>query len=407
MGSLAALAFAGCPTPEDDYESVPAPDDDDVEETLFTGTVIDWYTDEPVAGFEVGIGETYDTTDYEGRYVIGSADGAPQQVDFYGSPTRVTSYADCETVHDHGVFGSSVARGWGSEEVLVRVDGYTDSGTLSGTWIRETEGESWHVGGPEQVTPWEGDDGGWYLTLSTDPTLRWWLSLSELDGGVVAWGVASGQAIEAGDDAEIAIQLSSEGLVSGSWDGLTDSVVSSVRAKQVVQRVENWLELYVPVLSGVPTGQTSELIVVDRDQLEFEIAIQRTDVPDCDWHEQRFDVSLDSLTEPLRVPELFDIPRITSASPGGSWLFRPEVQWAGFPNDPGGSAWASISASPPNGGSNTWWTIQPGATCGPETATWPAGLDSIAAESTGSASATYFGADREASCYTWIDWLSL
>ncbi len=406
---VAVLAFsgAGCPSEPDEYEPVPAPDDDDDVSFRFTGQVVDWSTDEAISGMDVSVGQAVDTTDLQGRYSIEIPDSAPQQVDFYESPTSVTTYADCEREHDHEVYSSNSRRGGDEVDIRVRLDGFTDAGTISGSWARRIGSSTW-LESVTAVAPQQDDDGSWFITLRTEPAQAWWLALSELDVGVIVWGMGSGGVIGEVEDEVLELTLSTDDLVPGTWDGAVDPVVTSVTARQVVGSVTEWTPLYVPILDSVATGQPADLWVVDTGSpLDLQIGVQRSDQSGCDWHSQTFDVSLPSPDEPVHVPDLFDIPRIFSATPGEVWTYRPELAWTGLPDDPQGSTSGYFYVFPPNGSAYTSWTLYPDPICSPETATWPVQLDTVQAESTGWVFASYYGGDRRASCSSMIEWMPL
>ena len=409
LTGLGLLACLGCEEPTDDPDRVQPPEDDDAEvDYAFTGVVDDMRSGEPIQGFEVGIGGLRDTTNAKGQYVVRSPADAPQQVDFYENEFSVTSYLDCEREHDHSVWSSSsVARGAGSVEVAVALSGFVDSGTVSGSWVRELVGGGFYFSRFKNRTPTEGDDGVWTIQLETDPAVRWWLSVAELDGSVVSWGMASGGAIDAGSEPVLDLTLTADDLVAGVLDGDLDPRVTQVELWQAVAPIENWWTLELPVLATVATGQDVALQWVDSDEpLEVEVGVQRSD-QECDWHEQTFEVELAGPSERLVVPELFAIPRLDSTT-GDVWAFRPEVTWSNFQDDPDGVLWQSayLWVYPPAGDSFRW-SLRPDPTCGPEVGVWPDGFSDVPAWSMGSAYASVSGPFGSASCSKWFEWDAL
>lgn|GEM_PF-5846903 len=336
-------------------------------------------------------------------------------MDFYESETSVTTYADCETRHEHRMWDSGArdeARGEarqesrdGSIDVTVRLTGFTDTGSLSGSWYRElADGDYWF----EEFRgrgPTDNGDGTWLLSLETDPATRWWLAVSELDGGLVTWGMASGGAItDTGEDVFLDLELTDSGLVTSSWDGATDPRVTSVRVTQEVMSVADFSQLPLPILESVPTGSVDELVMVAAAGQGVRVAIQRDDLMNCDYHSQRWDLQHE-VARTLEVPELYDVFALSNGSGEGDWRFRPEVRWDNVPDDPDGDYYGYFYAAAPD----DWmsWTLETSFECEMEMAAWPALWDEIPAESFGWLSAYYHGAETFSACSSSIEFPSL
>jgi hypothetical protein len=416
LASLAALVAAAllvaCPSSgglaDDDDITPPSADDDDAFD--FSGQVTYRSDGSPVTDLEVSIGDLLTTTDDEGRYLLSLEEGPPQQVDFYESATTAASYADCDFVHDHQMSEAAGRSERGSPvEVTVLLHGLSDPSGFRGKWlVEEALGDTtwFHHSdlGPSQLEV--DDDGTARVVFESDPGERWWLSVSELDGTLVAWAVETGGEF-AGAAVELEATLTSEGLTDVTWSGEASEVVTEVSVQQVVELVNGHIEVQLPLMELTPDGTDRAMPAVeDVASLSFLVEIQRADFADCSWHFQEWDVDLPALDTPLAVPELFEVPRLDPALGGDNWGFAPEVVWSGFPDDPSGWAGGYIFAFPP-GGNYLTWALVPDTTCGPETANWPVGLASIPAESAGFVDAYYFGSDRAAGCTHWVEWPAL
>ncbi len=401
---LFATFLVACPSAEpgdDDDLTAPTGDDDDTPTWEFSGQVLDWSSDEGIAGIEVSVGDVVDVTDNTGAYRIDSVLAPPQPVDFYEDAGYAVTYADCEEAHTHRVWDAGArdtdeARG-GDVEVTIVLEGYTDVGLVSGRLWAQTD-DSWTRWSFGPVAPDQDGEGTWSITVDADPAGEWAVSVAELSGGVITWGTATGEGLVA-PATSISVSLTSDGLVDSAWDGAPDERIEEITIWQDVLLLNDggtWLQL--PVIDGVPPGQERPLsLVAAQAPAQLEIELSRNDLTDCDFNRQTFEITHEA-NATLQVPDLSAVLQGVNVDEG-EWSFRPHVGWQNVPDDPDGTFYVSLYAWGQQGES-LGWTILPAPGCELDRARWPSQLPPAPPYAFAWMSAWYFGSDGSATYCT-------
>ena len=400
--ALAGCLLAACTTADDDDLVQPPSGEPDPDIWLWEAEVLN-FSDEPVAGFEVGIGEQRRWTDSDGRAGFEVLDEEPRQLDFYGPSGRVVSYPGCERerIHWTSDVPTSSARGGEEATVIVELQGYTGEGSVLGSHMHRVNAGYYAL---EDVVlePEQGEDEVWRADLTVEPGIEGMLALGVVSGRLQGWGVA--QLATVADDGVYVVDVTGD-VVLGSYGGIAPDEVETVRLSQAVATHPSAGSMRIPLLDQPIDDPASELVLgyAERPEYVLRMEVTRNDADErCGSHQQRRTIELSSRDQPVLVPELEPLPVLGPT--GGSWLFRPEITWEGFEGTDYG--FGSIFVFEPTGETQSWDVDLVGVDCGVDTAVWPEGFDTLEPGASGFMWAYRSGPLWSGTCSSSIEWES-
>ena len=400
--ALASCLLAACTAADDDDLVQPPSGEPDPDTWLWEAEVLN-YSDEPVAGFEVGIGEQRRWTDSDGRAGFEVLDEEPRQLDFYGPSGRVVSYPGCERERNHWTseVPTSSARGGEEATVVVELQGFSGEGSVLGSHLVRSDAGYFALD-DVSLEPEEGEDGVWRAELTVDPGIEGMLALGLYSERLQGWGVA--QLANVVDDSVYVVDLSGA-VVDGTYGGIAPAEVETVELFQAVASHPSAGSMRIPLFEQPIDEPNTERVLgfAERSEYVLRMQVTRSDTDErCGSHQQWRTIELSSQDQPVFVPELEPLP--VAGPAGGSWLFRPELTWEGFEGADYGSS--SIFTFGATGETQTWDVGLGGADCGVDTAVWPEGLDALEPGASGFVWAYRSGPLWSGTCSTSIEWES-